>query len=471
MSVSGPFDAGFLDLTIKVPTHLHGAGDETARSYSIQSPCRALGLPPPPQAAPICGVLDRPCFKNLMERVQRMKTATSPTRPSALRSTFKPLALLTAVATVTFGIGSAPLIAGAQEAEQRTIATGTGIPLSADAPDRYTVKQGDTLWDIAKVFLRDPWYWPEIWYVNPQVKNPHLIYPGDVLALVSIEGRPQVTVAERGPEGAAAEAEAAPDTAPRGGATKRLSPRVRSTPITAAVTAIPYEAVVKFAGRPGILTKEQVKSGPYIVAVRDSHMIAGEDHEVYARGIADAANGSRYNIVHVDEPLVDPETDRVLAYRGIFVGDSTVTGPGKVAKLVAGVTQREVSLGDKLFAENVDMPMDFIPHPVPEDIRGSVMAVDGIYNAGQYNVVAINRGRRHGIEPGHVMAISQKGVVVRDRYSEGGKSGNLTAAKRVKLPDERVGLLMVFSVHDRLSYGLIMEATHPVTVGDVVSAP
>ena len=401
-----------------------------------------------------------------------MKTATSPTRPSAGRSTFKPLVTLTAMATTTFAIGALPLFAGAQEseqqAEQRTIATGTGIPLTADAPDRYTVRQGDTLWDIAQVFLRDPWYWPEIWYVNPQVQNPHLIYPGDVLALVSIDGRPQVTVAERGPEGAAAEAE----LAPRGGGAERLSPRVRSTPITAAVTAIPYEAVIKFANRPSILTKEQVKSGPYIVAARDSHMIAGEDHEVYARGIADAANGSRYNIVHVDEPLVDPENNRVLAYRSIFVGDSTVTGPGKVAKLVVGDGQREVSLGDKLFPENVDMPMDFIPHPVPDDLRGSIMAVDGIYNAGQYNVVALNRGSRHGIETGHVMAISHKGEVVRDRYSEGGKAGYWkTAGKRVRLPDERVGLVMVFKVHERLSYGLVMEATHPVTVGDVVSAP
>src|SRR4249920_2485181 len=152
-----------------------------------------------------------------MERVQRMKTATSPKALLAHSASafaaggtkLNPFAALTAAAMVTLSIGlSVPQGAGAQDTAPRTIATGSGIPLATDAPDTYTVKTGDTLWDIAKVFLRDPWYWPEIWYVNPQVKNPHLIYPGDTLALVSLEGRPQVSVAERGPEGAAAEAAA-----------------------------------------------------------------------------------------------------------------------------------------------------------------------------------------------------------------------------------------------------------------------
>jgi len=411
-----------------------------------------------------------------MERVQRMKTATSPQNHLVVGiSKLHSLTALTAATILTFGIGlSAPNIAEAQDTAPRTIATGSGIPLSADAPDRYTVKKGDTLWDIAKVFLRDPWYWPEIWYVNPQVKNPHLIYPGDVLALVSIDGRLQVSVAERGSEGAAAEeaAESGAVTGPmRSGSGTRLSPSVRSQPITAAVTAIPYSAIAAFLGKPGLLTKEQVKSGPYIVGVRDSHLIGGEDHDLYARGIRNAAEGSRYNIVHVDEPLRDPQSHKVLGYRSIFVGTGTVTAPGTVAKLRANTTVREALRGDKVFAEDLSIALDFIPHPVADNMQGAIMAVDGVYMAGKYNVVALNRGNKQGLEPGHVLAINQKGETVTDRYKNGGKQSYWSIGKKVKLPNERVGLVMVFKTYERMSYGLIMEATHPVRVGDLVGAP
>ncbi len=413
-----------------------------------------------------------------MERVQRMKTATCPQEPLASfnrvsvigRPKPNSLAALTAAAIVTFGIGlSMPFTAAAQEPASRTIATGTGIPLTADAPDRYTVKTGDTLWDIAKVFLRDPWYWPEIWYVNPQVKNPHLIYPGDVLALVSLDGRPQVSVAERGPEGTAAEADSAGPM--RSGSGTRLSPRVRSQPITAAVTAIPYGVIAAFMGRPTLLTKEQVKSAPYIVGLRDAHLIGGEENDLYARGIEDAQEGARYNMIHVDEPLRDPQSGKVLGYRGLFVGLGTVSAPGKIAKLRANMTQREVLQGDKLFTEDVAIALDFIPHPVDENVSGAIMAVDGITQAGKYSVVALNRGTRQGLEVGHVLAISQKGEAVSDRYKNGGKGSYWSMKRKVRLPNERVGLLMVFKTYERMSYALIMETTHAVRVGDLVGAP
>jgi len=421
------------------------------------------------------------------ERVQRMKTATSPAslvRLAGSTKFTKSLTTLVSSAALTCGIGlglGLP-IAVAQEVPQRTIATGSGIPLAADAPDRYTVKSGDTLWDISQVFLRDPWYWPEIWYLNPQVKNPHLIYPGDVLTLLSIDGLPKVAVAERGPDGAAAEAAAetpaetppAADTegAPvRSGSGVRLSPRIRTQPITAAVTAIPYEAVAAFMAKPSMLTKEQVKTGPYLMGVRDKHLIGGEDNEVYASGIRDAVQGTRYNFIHVDVPLRDPETNKVLGYRGIFSGMGTVLATGDPAKLSAGLTEREVLRGDKLFPEQVTINLDFIPHPVPDDMRGSIMAVSGVTIAGKYHVAALNRGSKHGIEVGHVLAINQKGEKVRDIYKEGGKDSFWSLGRRVKLPDERVGIVMVFKVYDQLSYALIMEATHPVRVADLVVAP
>jgi len=160
-----------------------------------------------------------------------MKTANLP---------FRPAIVLSLIAGLTVTTGLLPVSSTAQDS-QRTIATGSNIPLTADAPNEYTVKTGDTLWDISKVFLRDPWYWPEIWYVNPQVENPHLIYPGDVLKLVYIDGQPRVTVGDRGGP-----------TESGGG--KRLSPQVRREPLSQAITAIPYDVIAGFMGRPTLLT-------------------------------------------------------------------------------------------------------------------------------------------------------------------------------------------------------------------------
>jgi nucleoid-associated protein YgaU len=414
-----------------------------------------------------------------MERVQRMKTATS---PKALLANFastlaasgtklKPFATLTAAAMVTLSIGlSVPLGAGAQDTATRTIATGSGIPLATNAPDTYTVKTGDTLWDISKVFLRDPWYWPEIWYVNPQIKNPHLIYPGDTLSLASLNGRPQVSVTERGPEGAAAaEAEATGPT--RSGTGTRLSPKVRGEPITAAITAIPYSEVKAFLTQPAILTKEQVNSGPYIVGIRDGHLAGSIDHDIYARGLTEAENGTRYNIIHVDKPLLDPENNDVLGYRGIYVGSALITGPGDISKLHMDVAKREALRGDKLYPQDISVPLDFIPHPVAENMHGSIIAVEGVSMAGARNIAAINRGKKQGVELGHVLAISQRGETVSDKFEHGGQPSYWSTGKKVKLPDERVGVMLIFKVEELVSYGLIMEASYPVRVGDYVVTP
>jgi hypothetical protein len=387
----------------------------------------------------------------------------------------KPLALMAATAIATAGLG-VPVLVAAQDAS-RTIATGTGIPLASDAPDRYTVKQGDTLWDISKVFLRDPWFWPEIWYLNPQVKNPHLIFPGDTLVLTSVDGKPQVSVAERGSVGQAAEEEQTADDAAtptaRGGGV-RLSPRVRSTPLSQAVQTIPYEAIAAFISKPSFLTKKEAKSGPYLVGSRDFHTIGGEGDEMYARGIGDAAEGTKYNIVHVDEKLRDPQNGDVLGYRGVYVGHATVMGQaGDPTKLKLGATEREALHGDRLYPEDLAIPLDFQPRAAGDDVEGLVMAVGGVSIVGQYQTVAINRGTKHGLEPGHVLAILQKGEKIRDHYKHGvdGQSAFKWGGSKVKLPDERIGVLMVFKAYDRMSYALIMEATHPVRIGDLLRAP
>ncbi len=193
------------------------------------------------------------------------------------------------------------------------------------------------------MFLRDPWYWPEIWYVNPQVENPHLIYPGDVLKLVYIDGQPRLTIAERA----------------EGGGGKRLSPEVRREPLSQAITAIPYDMIASFMGRPTLLDKDQVKNAPYVVAMRDGHSSARIGNELYARGIKDAAADARYSIIHVEGKLRDPENNDLLGYTGMYVGSGPVATPGDPAKLMLTESTREALQGDKLFAESVEVGCGF----------------------------------------------------------------------------------------------------------------
>jgi hypothetical protein len=360
------------------------------------------------------------------------------------------------VAGLTAFTGFAP--ATAQETS-RTIATGSNIPLAPNAPDEYIVKPGDTLWDISKVYLRDPWYWPEIWYVNPQVQNPHLIYPGDVLKLVYIDGKPRLTIGER---------------AQGGDGTKRLSPQVRREPLSRAIAAIPYDVIASFAGRPVLLDKDQVNKAPYVVAMRDGHVIGGVGNEIYARGIKNAQPDDRYSIIHVEGELKDPDNGKLLGYTGVYVGAGPVIASGDPAKLVLTETAREALQGDKLFPESVDVNLDFVPHAPEVDVDATVIAVKDMTVMGQYHIVALNRGSKAGLEPGHVVAIERAGDVVLDKYAKGGlaaRSGNLKRGQSVQLPSERAGVAMIYKTYDRMSFALIMDATHEIRQGDRATNP
>jgi len=375
-----------------------------------------------------------------------MKSATHQFRVSAILG-------LVASLTVFSGLPAAT----AQEAD-RTIATGSNIPLSANAPDEYVVKPGDTLWDISGVFLRDPWYWPEIWYVNPQVENPHLIYPGDVLKLVYIDGKPRLTIGERA----------------EGGGGKRLSPQVRREPLSRAVTAIPYDVIAGLTGRPVLLDKDEVSKAPYVVALRDSHLIGAIGNEIYARGIKDAQPEARYSIVHVEGKLIDPENNNLLGYTGVYVGSGPVATTGDPAKLVLTETAREALQGDKLFPESSEVGVDFVPHAPEQPVDATVIGVKDLTIMGQYHVVALNRGSRAGLEAGHVLAIEQVGDVVRDKYSKGGLNARTGALKRgsnVQLPSERAGIVMIYKAYDRMSFALVMDATHEIKEGDRATNP
>jgi LysM repeat protein len=336
---------------------------------------------------------------------------------------------------------------GRTAAPPTEVAAGTEH-MNPNAPDSYVVKRGDTLWGIAKVFLRDPWYWPEIWQVNPRIQNPHLIYPGDTLRLVYIEGKPTIML-QRG------------DAA-------RVQPRVRSQPLEGAVNAIPYETVAAFMSKPSVLSQEQIKTAPYVLSSRDVHVAIAEGDTVYARGFTDsAALGTHYNVVHVGDALRDPDDNRIVGYDGVFTGAGHVTRVGDPTTLIMTESARETEPGDKLFAGGVDVPLDFIPAPPRSKINGRIMAVaNGVTVIGQYEVVVINRGARDGLVPGNVLAVFETGDVIRDTANKGFLSTSRLAAQKVRLPDERNGTFMVFKTFDNMSYGLIMEATNIIRVGD-----
>jgi len=329
----------------------------------------------------------------------------------------------------------------------------TGPVLNPSAPKSYTVKRGDTLWAISAMFLRDPWLWPEIWQVNPNVQNPHLIYPGDVLTLAyGANGQPRVMVTQ--------------------GSALRVQPLVRSTPLDGPVATIPYEAIAAFLGRPSLLSKEDVRNGPHVAALSDRHIVAGMGHEVYVKGLEDRGPG-RYSVVHVGEELKDPETGKVLGYMGTYTGAAKVDAVAKVSRALLTDSVRETNAGDLVFAEDThSVSTDILPRAPPAGLNGQIMAVvDGVSLIGQYQVVAVNRGSKHGLETGHVLAIDRQGEVIPDAACKKRSNFAWCFGKNLKLPDERAGTLLVFKTYENMSFGLIVSTTVPVAVADRVRTP
>ena len=328
------------------------------------------------------------------------------------------------------------------------------VPLASGHPDDYTVREGDTLWDIAATFLKDPWYWPEVWYVNPQVENPHLIYPGDVLALITIDGRPRITNMR--------------------GSSYRLSPQARISPINESITSIPYEAISAFLAKGLILEKSEIKELPYILAIRGDHMIGAAGNDIYVRGGTAAPTGTRYSVVHVGEELVDPDDGKAIGYLGTYVGGGALTRGGDPATISLTDTGREAIAGDRLVPEPTDIPLNFFPKAPDSDIDGSILSVvDGVELIGQFQVVVLNRGTRDGMDPGDVLTVFQTGEVISDRFAAGSlvSRASMSRGPKVKLPDEEAGTVMVFKVYDRISYALVVEAYSDIHVLDAVRSP
>jgi hypothetical protein len=351
----------------------------------------------------------------------------------------------------------AAIAQGGAAAPTAAAASAEAPVVNPGAPKHYVVKKGDTLWGIASMYLRDPWLWPEVWIINPQIPNPHLIFPGDKLLLAYAgDGRPQVSVAEPG--------------------VVRLDPWLRSEPLESSIPTIAYSSIQGFLSHPTVITSEEIRRAPYVLAIRDMHEVAGTGLEVYVSNL-DAQENARFNIVHVEEPLRDPDDGTLVGYEGVYTATALVERPGHPAKAALIDTARETLRGDRLVSADEETPVNFELRAPSGDIHGHIIAVIGGTDLiGQFEVVAINRGKRHGLEPGTVLAIDSVGDVVRDVYRNGSNIGHSNGvgssfAPKVQLPSERSGTLLVFKVFDRVSYGLVVGASDIINRGDIVRNP
>ncbi|WP_019572063.1 LysM peptidoglycan-binding domain-containing protein [Thioalkalivibrio sp. ALMg3] len=315
------------------------------------------------------------------------------------------------------------------------------------APERYVVKKGDTLWDISAMFLQDPWYWPEIWLVNPEIENPHLIYPGDVLSIHYVDGQPRIMV----------------DGGPRVRPTHRLSPEARVVERDEDIS--PISTLQSFMFRPQVLDEETLENAPYVLASQDERVIFGPGDRVYVRNAEDTEQYELYHIVRHDGMLIDPDTGEELGVATLPVGEAEIIEPGNVARADIRKGEREAIRGDRLvpYAEEQDRLFDI--GRAPAGAEGTIISLfDAISQIGQLQAAIINRGERDGIENGHVFAAFTAGREVRDPISD-------RANDVVTLPEEEVGTVMVFQTFEKVSYVLVTEAERTLREGDKVRAP
>ena len=345
------------------------------------------------------------------------------------------------------------------------------VQVSPDSPEKYVVQKGDTLWDIAGRFLTQPWRWPEIWKVNPQIADPNLIYPGDVVSLSYEGGSPVLTVDRESGSGAGM---ASRDGG--GGRTVKLTPEVRTEERADAIPSIPVDAIKQFLSRPLVVGDTEMSGWPYVVSSFDERLITGAGNRIYVRGIK-PSDPKRYSIYRRGPAYVS--SSKVLGYEAIYVGDATVEQFGEPSTLLVTRSTREVVNGDRLLPQSrEDVNSDFIPRSPGSDVSGHIISViDGLSEIGQYQIVVLDVGANRGLEQGHVLGVYQGGKKVADKVAAGSQSESglmdwlgryKSRGESVQLPERYTGVLMVIRTFPEVSYALVMEATGPLKLQDSV---
>lgn len=319
------------------------------------------------------------------------------------------------------------------------------LTLRSDAPARYVVVKGDTLWGISGRYLKKPWNWPRLWQMNrDEVKNPHLIYPGDVLVLTWVNGQPRLGLERNRRE-------------------VKLSPQVRIEDQDRALPSIPAKAIEPFLSRPLIVDIDSFSRAPRLVAGSDEHVAMSSGDRAYAMGLDQGGSWQSYR---PNKPLRDPDSGETLGYEVTYGGDLAVEKMGdEVQSLRVRKVAEEILVGDRLVKAPRDYFVSYVPHPPEKMVQGKIISTpNGVAGAAQYYNVAINLGQRDGLETGHVLDILKNGSLVKVTTPD-------NRATKVLLPTEKAGSLFVYRVFNRVAYGLVMESAVPIGVGDVVRTP
>jgi hypothetical protein len=326
------------------------------------------------------------------------------------------------------------------------------IAIKRGHPSRYVVVEGDTLWDISGRFLENPWQWPRIWQNNPQIHNPNLIYPGDVVVFSMVNGRPQLSLEGYG-------------TRPASASKPLFYPHARETPMAEAIHLIPVNAIAPYLSSPRVVDEHELENAPYIIEIAGEHIVAGAGDRVYVRSITQPETLA-YTVYRQGQAYKKFDTGEILGYEAQYIADITLQKSGDPATLKVDKSSGELRRGDRVMPnEKGHVALNYFPKPPETEISGYVISVlNGVSQIGRHDIVVIDRGKNDGLEVGHVLNIYHNGVMVTDPFSS-------IQNEKVKLPDELAGVLMVFRTFDRVSYALVMQANQALHVSDAFKTP
>ncbi len=324
------------------------------------------------------------------------------------------------------------------------------LKLVDNPPDRHVVVRGDTLWGISGKFLKEPWRWPEVWNMNrEEIKNPHLIYPGQVVYLDRSGKTPRLRLGK--------------PVKSRSG-TDKLQPHVYSDPVQQAIPSIPPNQIEPFLSQPLVVEQGELDSVPRIVAGPEYRGMMGNGDQAFATAIPDASV-VRWNVFRPGKPLIDPDTGNTIGYEAFFLGNANLVQPGEPAVLQITVAKEEIMRGDRLIPAPPVNIISYVPHRPDNQVAARVMTIyGGVNEGGRASIVSLNRGKNDGLEVGHVLAL------FRNRISSAIDEDTMRRVD-TPIPEERYALVFVFRVFNGVSYALVLESSKPVTVGDYARNP
>lgn len=355
-------------------------------------------------------------------------------------------ALLLAYSSLTLGLASPAALAQSQPAEAAAAAQGNVLELAENAPDRHVVVRGDTLWGISGMFLKQPWRWPEIWRLNKaQIKDPHWIYPGQIVYLDRSGAQPRLRIGT-----------------PVASGPQKVSPKVYAEDNQTAIPSIPQKIIEPFLVQPRVIEAGQLDGAPRIVATQEDRVVVGTGDLAYATGLR--SKQPNWLIYRPGQALIDPEDGQVLGYEAFYLGNARLVREGEPATLEITRVAQEIMRDDRLVPAPLPELVNYVPHAPEVPIRSRVMSVyGGVDEGASYSIVTLSRGALEGLEVGHVLALSRAGALVANRFQD--------QQETYQLPDERYGLVFVFRVFEHVAYALVMNVNRPVIVGDLAATP